>query len=107
MDVYAVFKLIKMTYDENLLVCLSEECDEVSQRACKAIRFGVDEVQEGQELSNAERIVYEFNDLFAVMEMILDRGLISKIIDRPAIELKKVKVLEGIRKSIEENCIVI
>ena len=94
-----------MTYDENLLVCLSEECDEVSQRACKALRFGIDEIQEGQELTNAERIVYEFNDLFAVMEMLADRGLIHKILDRTAIEQKKIKVLEGIKYSIKEGCI--
>ena len=95
-----------MTHNENLLVCLLEECGETGQRASKALRFGINEIQKGQPLTNAERIVYEFNDIMAVMEIMRDAGLISKIIDRDAIELKKKKLLEGIIYSIKEGCIV-
>ena len=75
-----------------LLQVLQEECDETSQRASKASRFTLEEIQHGQNHTNAERLVYEFNDLFAVMEMLHDEGYISKIIDRDAIKKKKKKI---------------
>ncbi len=63
-----------MTKTEMLLTLLAEECNETAQRASKAIRFGLDEVQEGQPHNNADRIVYEFNDLVAVTEMLKRKG---------------------------------
>lgn len=84
-----------------LLTILMEECNETAQRASKAIRFGVNEIQEGQTLTNAERISYEFNDILAVMHMLNKAGLIDKIIDPPAIVLKKVKVEKWLQYSKE------
>lgn len=63
-----------MTRTDHLLWILAEECCEVAQRASKAARFGLDEVQPGQELTNALRIVGELADLMAVMEMIRDEN---------------------------------
>jgi hypothetical protein len=73
---------------------LAEECTEIGQRASKAIRFTAEEVQPGQELTNAERIMYEFRDLQAVMEMLEDEGVLPSIWHRDvaAIEAKKAKV---------------
>lgn len=81
-----------MTRTELLLVLLMEECDETSQRASKAIRFGLDEVQEGQELNNAQRLCYEFNDIVAVVDILRNDGLLDKTIDPEAILLKKAKI---------------
>lgn len=53
-----------------LFKCLEEECAEVAQRASKVQRFGIDEVQEGQDKTNLERVIEEFNDLHALMSMI-------------------------------------
>ena len=53
-----------------LLVLLAEECVEVAQRCTKAIRFGLDEIQEGQALTNAERLRQELNDLDSVRAML-------------------------------------
>lgn len=47
-----------------------EECAEVTQRASKAIRFGMEEVQPGQYAHNRERIEHELSDLFAVCDML-------------------------------------
>lgn len=55
-----------MNRTEILLTCLMEECSEVAQRASKALRFGLEEVQAGQDRNNAERIVEELRDLVAV-----------------------------------------
>lgn len=68
----------------------------MAQRATKALSFGLLEVQEDQHLNNAERILQEYADLVAVMEMLEAGGHIS--LDqrngplRSMIEAKKQKV---------------
>jgi hypothetical protein len=66
-----------MTRTEHLLFILSEECNEVAHRASKAARFGLDEKQPDQWLTNAERIVAEYSDLVASIEMLVSDGLIE------------------------------
>lgn len=82
-----------MNRKEYLLWLVSEECNEVGQRASKAARFALSEVQPGQPLSNAERIVQEWYDLSAVMEMMFDEGLLAQWPNaREVIEAKKAKI---------------
>lgn len=64
-----------MTELELMLECAGEECLEVAQRISKAKRFGLEEIQSGQELTNAERIKYELNDLLAMIFMLQERGI--------------------------------
>lgn len=75
-----------MTRNEHLLVILAEECNEVAQRCTKALRFGLTEVQPGQEHTNAQRIRYELADLIGVVEMLYFR------LDPKLIGAKKDKV---------------
>ena len=56
----------------HLLWILAEECAEIAQRASKASRFGMDEVQPGHALTNEQRIWQEMNDLAAVGEMLIE-----------------------------------
>lgn len=80
-----------MTKQEWLLVCLMEECNEVSQRVSKALRFGMDEVQPNQDLNNAQRIAMELDDLMTVVDMLQ----CMSAIDLPNADnqaVKKVKV---------------
>lgn len=63
-----------MNRKEYNMTCASEECNEIAQRISKALRFGLTEVQPGQPLNNAERIIDEFHDLFAVMTMLVQDG---------------------------------
>lgn len=82
-----------MNITEMILCKVAEECNETAQRASKAMCFGLDEVQEGQGLTNAQRLVYEFNDIVAMMEILADNGLIQKpFFNQDMIELKKEKV---------------
>lgn len=76
-----------------LLVKLAEECMEVGKRATKALTFGLDEIQKGQELNNSERISQESDDLIGVFEMLQDRGILRKI-DHAEVQKKKHKILE-------------
>ena len=58
-----------------LLICLAEECGEVAQRCTKALRFGLDEIQPGQELTNRERLEYKLNDFTAIVGMLQSAGV--------------------------------
>lgn len=53
---------------------IREEAVEVAQRATKALRFGLSEVQEGHDADNAHRLLKELNDLAAVVEMLGAEG---------------------------------
>lgn len=78
-----------MTRTEHLLAILLEESHEVGQRATNALRFGLAEVQPGQVLDNASRIMVEMADLMAVYEML---GVPA--VRRDLIESKVAKVEE-------------
>lgn len=66
-----------MDRKEHLLTCLAEECTEVGQRVSKALRFGLDEVQAGQNLTNRQRIAEEYRDLVAVANILVEEGIMS------------------------------
>lgn len=61
-----------MNKTEHLLTILSEECAEVAQRASKAIRFGLSEVQPGQpeDNDNKRRLERELGDLMGVAKLL-------------------------------------
>lgn len=81
-----------MNRQEHLLTILAEECAEVAQRASKALRFGLGEVQPGQSLTNAERIVGELADLFSVVSMLVDEEHINLCGSAAAEQAKRAKV---------------
>ena len=90
-----------MTKQEHLLSCLSEECCEVGHRVSKALRFGLDEIQPGQPLTNAERISQELNDLIAVAEMLEESGAVPRNQTLADIDRKKAKVETFLRYAEE------
>lgn len=59
-----------MNRTEHLLAIVAEECAEVAQRCSKALRFGLTEIEPGQELTNAARIYQEYADLRAAVEVL-------------------------------------
>jgi NTP pyrophosphatase (non-canonical NTP hydrolase) len=88
-----------MTRTEHLLTILAEECAEVAQRASKAARFGMSEVQPGQELSNASRLAYEMTDLIAVYLMLT--GFTGIDCESPGVREKRAKVEQFLAYSAE------
>ena len=62
-------------YEREVLDILIEECAEVIQRATKMLRFGRDEVQAGQDLTNAERLALEIGDARHMMKVANEAGL--------------------------------
>lgn len=98
-----------MNRREHLLEILGEEGGEVGHRASKANRFGLAEVQPGQTLSNRERLLQEWVDMHAVMEMLQDDGhlvLPTPEEMRPGIEAKKAKVEKFLAYSRECGTLV-
>lgn len=65
--------------EDHHLIMLMEECAEVAHRASKQLRFGSDEVQPGQDLSNRQRLREEILDMFACVEFLVDSGQIGFI----------------------------
>ena len=68
-----------MNKEKYLLVKIQEECAEVSQRAAKAIRFGLKETQKGQDKNNLERLKDEILDLLAAFVIFEDETEIELI----------------------------
>jgi hypothetical protein len=94
-----------MNRAEYLLIQVGSECNEVAHRASKALHFGVKEVEPGQSLNNAQRLVGEYVDLLAVMEMLEDQGLVQIPTGAELgalIATKKAKVEKFIRYAIEQ-----
>lgn len=65
-------------HQHELLTILIEECGEVITRATKAKRFGLDEIQPGQEHSNADRLAHEIGDVLVMIELCEERCGVSR-----------------------------
>ena len=89
-----------MTHKEYLLACLAEECAEVGQAACKALRFGLDDKAEEHQLTNAEYLAAELNDVIAIVELLEEAGYLSRYSDFRMIEAKKIRVNHFMQHSI-------
>lgn len=76
-----------MNETEHLLTVFSEECGEAAQRACKAIRFGMAEIQPGQPEHNRRRLEREYAEVVAMAELL---GLRAREEDKAA-KVEKVK----------------
>ena len=80
-----------MHEEQYLLTCLAEECGEVAQRCTKALRFGINEIQPGQDATNYARLWGELCDLQAVAEMLSEKMGYGHTV-REEIEAKKERV---------------
>lgn len=59
-----------MNETEHLLTVLVEECAEVAQVACKAIRFGLSDCKPGQSETNRRMLEREMADLTATADLL-------------------------------------
>lgn len=82
-----------MTTEQYLLTKVMEECAEIIERASKAQRFGLEQVQSGQDQTNCQRLIEEFLDLIAVLEMLNIIPDFNADVNINFIEDKKKKVL--------------
>src|SRR5690349_12558398 len=64
-------------HERELLVCLVEECAEVSHAACKLLRFGVENRPDKGE-PNTAVLARELGDLQAVKALVIARTVVSQ-----------------------------
>lgn len=91
-----------MTILQHLVTILGEEGVEVAQRATKALRFGMEEVQPGQPMDNAARIMEEAAHVVAAYEMLQEGGHLPAI-NRGMVEAKKGKVFQFLQYSWQQG----
>ena len=77
--------------ERELLVILIEECAEVQHRATKLLRFGRNEVQEGQPYSNMARLSQEVGDLVTMLDLLANVHLLDP-------EIVRIQMTEKTRK---------
>lgn len=91
-----------MNRTEHLLVVLGEEAGEVAQETSKCLRFGPEEIFPEIGISNADRIILEFNDLLAMMELLEAEGIFKGPLRREdLIAAKKLKFEKNLKYSQE------
>jgi hypothetical protein len=88
--------------EQYLLTLIQEECAELSQRASKALRFGLYEVQPGQELDNWERLRGEFVDLFTSLYM-LDWVIVDVDVKDDDVQTKANKIKKYMQLSVDRG----
>ena len=57
---------------KEILTILQEECAEVIVEVSKCFRFGPDQMMEGMDVTNMERLQKELGDLQAMIELLID-----------------------------------
>ena len=56
---------------------LQEECAEVIQAVSKISRFGIDNVKPGKPKTNREHLEEELGDMLAMIDILIDKGIVS------------------------------
>lgn len=98
-----------MNINEYLLTCLAEEATEVGQASSKCLRFGLNSLSRASDrtLTNWEQVIYEFNDMFAILELLEEEDFdITSVLDREHINKKKDKVRFYMKDSMNEGLLV-
>jgi NTP pyrophosphatase (non-canonical NTP hydrolase) len=60
---------------KEILTILQEECAEVIVEVSKCFRFGPDQMMEGVEVTNMQRLEKELGDLLAMIELLTDKDI--------------------------------
>ena len=60
---------------KEILTILQEECAEVIVEVSKCFRFGPDQMMEGVDVTNIQRLEKELGDLQAMIELLVDNNV--------------------------------
>jgi hypothetical protein len=84
-----------MNRREYLLICLMEECNELSQAAAKCLRFGVDNTHPVFKTHNTDKMFSEWMDVEAVTDLLAEEmGITITHAEADAQKRKKIKKVE-------------
>lgn len=94
-----------MNTTEHLLTKLIEECSEVIKDASKALIFGLDDHEPGQNLTNREKLTIETSEVIASIEMLEASDLIGCPV-LEVIEDKKRRVIKWMNYAREKGTLI-
>jgi NTP pyrophosphatase (non-canonical NTP hydrolase) len=79
---------------------LQEECAEVIVAVSKISRFGIDNFKPGKDQTNREHLEEELGDLMAMVTILLDKGIVTRVnLDKAeAAKIEKLKQWSNIFK---------
>lgn len=77
--------------EKEILSITQEECAEVVQAISKVNRFGIDAIH--NEASNRDRLTEETGDLFCMIELMIESGLIDRNKMLAAAQMKRKKLI--------------
>jgi NTP pyrophosphatase (non-canonical NTP hydrolase) len=80
--------------DYEALLITQEECAEVTQAISKCFRFGLDQIKPGKPKTNREHLEEEIGDLLCMVDILIERKVISSDIVEQARLMKKSKLIE-------------
>lgn len=63
--------------EHEIMNILSEECAEVIQAISKCHRFGMNNLKPGKPKTNREHLEEEIGDLLAMVDIMLDKGIVT------------------------------
>lgn len=97
-----------MNRNEHFLDILGEECVEVAKEVSKSLRFSLNEVMDGQPLSNRERIMKELQDLYAVVILCYEEGILNELplVTLPILDAKRHKIEKYLLRSEEYGALI-
>lgn len=64
--------------DKEILLITQEECAEVSQAISKVFRFGMEDAHPVTKINNREHLEEEIGDLMCMIDLLIDRGIVSE-----------------------------
>lgn len=95
-----------MNRRNHLLTIVAEECAEIQYETCKALRFGLDDFYAPHSLdTNGKRLMDEFADLVAIIEILQNEGFLKNI-DPNRIKSKKERVEKFLLYSKEKGLLI-
>jgi NTP pyrophosphatase (non-canonical NTP hydrolase) len=80
--------------EKEVMDILQEECAEVIQSVSKISRFGIDNFKPGKSVTNREHLEEELGDVLAMIDILLEKKLIS--LDK--LEIAKSAKIEKLKK---------
>jgi len=80
--------------EKEVMDILQEECAEVIQAVSKISRFGIDNFKPGKPKTNREHLEEELGDMLAMIDILLEKKLIS--LDK--LEIAKSAKIEKLKK---------
>jgi NTP pyrophosphatase (non-canonical NTP hydrolase) len=80
--------------EREVMNILSEECAEVIQAVSKCHRFGLHNYKPGKPKTNCEHLEEEIGDLLAMVDILLDIG----VVDQVSLDVAKKAKIEKLKK---------